>query len=194
MDFNALKIIWDEQKAEKFYAYDESAFAQLIETKCLAAKSRANLQDWTLIGIFLCTTAFIITKSLLHGESFQNMYAAIFSLGAAAYVFARRQLKRKTERRFDQSLSGILSQAVFHQQSIVRLGTTMMLWLGIPYLALAVANFFFIDTESPAWLFPVMLLPLPLMYIVVRIGLSKTELPKLKELESLQRKYTEQAP
>lgn len=191
MNFEQLKVVWDEQHSEKLYAYDEAAFAQLIETKCLDAKRRSILQDWALIAIFLFSAAFLATKHFAFDEGNRSLFGLIFSLGAAAYVFFRRQLKNKSVNRFDQSLAGLLSQAVLRQKNIVRLGSTMIIWLGIPYAIYAAANFFIYDTDSPAWLFPLMLIPIPLMYIVVRFGLRKAELPKLRELEEIQRKFSE---
>lgn len=191
MNFDQLKVLWDEQRAEKLYAFDEATFNQQISDKCSETQRRVNVRDFTTIAIYALTASALLIQPLLSGHGYHKLFGSFVFLCLALYVALRRFKQKKFENRFDQSLAGLLAKAVHRQRSNVRFSQTMIFWAGVPYLAFATVNYFSVQQVFNLPWFLTTLLPIPLMYLVVKIGLQKSDLPKLRELESLQAKFSE---
>ena len=191
MDFDQLKIIWDEQRAERLYAFDEAAFQRQIAERCKTTRKRSDCSDAGLIAIYLLVGLALFAQPLVSGSGYHKLFGSVVFLGLAAYVWLRRKSQLKRESRFDESISGLLARALARQRSHVRLMRSMVVWVGLPYTLFVGVNFYFQDFGQSLWWFASMLLPVPLMYLVVHYGLRSKELPRLRELESLHAKFSE---
>ncbi|MEQ9822879.1 MAG: hypothetical protein ABQ298_00670 [Puniceicoccaceae bacterium] len=192
MNYKQIKQMWNEQHAEGFFTFDEQSFNQHIEKRCAETQHRINCRDWTTLGIYLFTGLFLLAVPLVTGNGYHKLFGAGIFFGLAFYVLRRRQIQQGIEFRFEQNLAGHLARAVHRQRDHVRFSKSMIYWVGLPYFAFATVNFIAVQQNFSLGWYLTTLIPIPLMYLVIQLGLTRSDLPRLRELESMHAAFREE--
>lgn len=187
MEFEEMKMIWDQQNQQPLYAYDQEALHKRIRSKLKGSQARVNVTEFALVAICLGTAATLLAIGSGQFFSYMTMLALV---AIAGYTLRRHHLRQKRERQFDRSMLGDLDLAIAQARHLAQQADTFLWWfllpVAIPSLVNMIAN---AEQKAPwQWLFVVGCFILS--YFVVRLGLRRQHLPRQRELEKLRATLT----
>ena len=197
MNFDDLKIIWDDDNRGRSYTIDEDALHRIVVKRAQSFRKKIFWRDLREIGLTIPLVAFFLWRGIHltlknEGSLFLTGWGLILmSAGLiipAAYVYARRLGQKRRDRRFEVSINGNLQKLISNVGHQIRLLNSVF-WWGI----LPIIPGFIIVIVGSAELNPInpfIRLLIGLVIIVVIYGLNKRAvrtylIPQKKELESL---------
>ena len=149
MEFNEIKKIWDSQNNRPLYAIDEEALHSRILAKKRRSMHITNTSEIVLITSNLVASGFVFVADLVkHNANYFAYTMATFMVLTAAFIFYRRIRRKKSENRFDRSVSGDLDHAIANATYQVRLSRAMR-WYLAPMAALCLLTVW--DADTPTW-------------------------------------------
>lgn len=122
MEFEEMKKIWDTQSQKTMYAIDEEALHKRVVKRKEKAERVANRSEKILIGSLVFAISILIGSSLYKGEyDVFPLLMAIVMLGAAIFIFIRRQKRLGMYANFERSILGDINHAIANATYQVRL-------------------------------------------------------------------------
>lgn len=188
MEFEELKKIWDTQNKKPMFIINEEALHRTIRKKKNKASWISDINEIGLMLIAVTCSIFLIIKNLDN----DNVYAyppAIFLLLTGLYVLIGRFRRKKNEKRFDRSVIGDLDHAIANTEFEIRRAKTFVWWYILPVMIPAILNMIMNDASLLKWI--LIGAALVLSFLVVRWGLTRSQLPKYRNLLSLRKKLLE---
>jgi hypothetical protein len=138
MEFDEIKKIWDAQNNQPLYVLDEKALHNRIQSKMKGILRLANVNEWALIIIYLCTAGVLLTlNSFTHAANIFMYIEAAWMFATVVYVVAHRSRRVSSSRRFDRSIHGDLDHAISIATYHVRL-VRMTNWNSLPLGAIMI--------------------------------------------------------
>jgi hypothetical protein len=135
-EFEELKRIWDAQNNQALYAVNEEALYKRVTTKKNQALRTADVSEWLLIIVNLISGVFILaTDFQMASTTFVLHVMAIWMLITALYLVVSRIQRIRNSNRFDRSLRGDLTYAIWVATYQVRL-SQLMRWNIFPIAVL----------------------------------------------------------
>jgi len=126
MEFDEIKKIWDAQNSQPLYVLDEKALHNRIQSKKKGVLRYANISEWGLIIINLCTAGILFALNFSQHAANIFMYIeAAWMFATVVYVGAHRFRRVSSSRRFDRSIHGDLDHAISIATYHVRLARIM---------------------------------------------------------------------
>lgn len=180
-----MRRIWDSQNKEPLYAINEQALHRRIKAKKNKASFVSNINEIGLIAIAIITSVPLFIKN----AGVDNIYAyppVIVLLLTGVYVWIGRKKRKKLEKQFDQSIIGDLDQAIANVSFEVNRAKTFIFWYILPLSFPAFLNMYMNEASLTKW--AIVIAAFILSYIVVRIGLSYSQIPNKRRLEALREK------
>lgn len=122
MEFEEMKKIWDTQSQKTMYAIDEEALHKRVVKRKEKAERVADRSEKIMIGSLVFAFSILIGSSLYKGEyDIVPLLMAFFMLGAAIFIFIRRQKRLGMYASFDRSILGDINHAIANATYQVRL-------------------------------------------------------------------------
>ena len=187
MEFEEMKQIWDSQNKETVYAINKDALYNRILSKKRQAHSITNISEWLLVIVNIAVGIFIIAMSMSRPRADIFMLVlAVWMFSSALYVVVSRVRRLKEEDRFDRTMFGDLSQAIYTATYQVRI-SQIMRWNILPVASLTLLGIW--DGGKPVWIFILTLVFFGLAYYA---GGWEHNIYKARkrELEMLKKKLT----
>ena len=190
MDFEELKVIWNNQNNEKMYVVNEDALHGYIKLKGRSINHTVNFFELILIGVNLFVGIWLTIESLDNAPWSEQLILAVFYLAFAVYGLVRRLIRRNEEKPFDQTILGELDKALWRIDYLMRQSWTIFVWYLLPLaLILGVMSFF----DPRLWqTFRMMLVVVVATYFGYRWEVRRIHQPKKHNLETLREKLTVQ--
>lgn len=182
MEFEEMKVIWDNQNNEKLYVIDEEALYGQIRRKSRSVNRLLEIVEWVMIGINLLVGAFLTADVLVdRGPAYEYAFPALYFLYFGIAVYAQRR-RKQVEQGFAPTLIGELDKALWQVNQLIRQSRRMILWYLLPIVA--VGSIILWLNDKPLWVLAMLLL-LPATYFASGWEINKFYLPKKRSLESL---------
>lgn len=185
MEFEEMRRIWDSQNNEPLYAINEKALHRRIKAKKNKASIVSNINEITLMAIAILTAIPLFIKNV----GVDNIYAyppVIILLLTGVYVWIGRQKRMKKEKQFDQTIIGDLDQAIANVSFEVNRAKTFIFWYLLPLSFPVFLNMYMNEASFLKW--AIVIGGFILSYIVVRAGLTYSQIPNKRRLEALREK------
>lgn len=150
MEFDEMKKIWDSQNNQPLYVIDEAALQNRILSKKRQVRHISNISEWLLI-IVNAGGAFAVfgVNVSNHSNSWWMYLLSVWMFVVACYTFLSRMYRMKGEHRFDRTMRGDLSHAIFVATYQVRL-SKLMQWNILPIAILVALGMW--GTGKPLWI------------------------------------------
>ncbi len=137
MEFEDMQKIWDSQNQQHLYTINETAMYNYIASKKKKTFHIANVSELSLITINLVTGSVLLAMS---ASNWQMMFFPVLTAAwmyiTAAYVLIHRIGRRKSDKQFDKSIFGNLTNAISTATYQLRL-SMIMRWNIVPIAILS---------------------------------------------------------
>lgn len=185
MEFDEIKMIWDQQNEEPLYAINQEAMHRGIKSRLGKSRQRATTNEIGLFTIFLGTGIGLFFSG--SGTIFSYLTIAS-ALGIAVFMLIARRSRRRREDAFESSMLGDLEHAISNENYMMN-GIRKFHWLVILPIAIpTLLDLYFAEKAKELWNWAFVIGSFVLSYLVVQVGLRKVSLPRLRKLEELREK------
>lgn len=190
MEFEDIQKIWDTQNKEPMYVINETALHKGIRSKSSRANKTANINEIGLMSISTITGLLLLVDAIIDKQGFFSYLVAITLFLTGVYVLIGRKRRKKKELQFDRSMLGELDHAISNVDYMITVSKTFLWWYILPIGITSMIN---VAQATPFMSWKWMLIPASfvLSFVVVRLGLVYTYLPKKRSLETLKAKLME---
>lgn len=138
MEFDEMKRIWDSQNNQPLYAINEAALQNRIVSKKQQVRHISNTSEWLLIIVNTAASFAVLGVNVTNDSASWSMYfLAAWMFVVACCVLLSRAYRTREEHRFDRTIQGDLSHAIFVASYQVRL-SKLMQWNILPIAILVV--------------------------------------------------------
>ncbi len=163
MDFNELQQIWDTQSNQSFYAINEKAMQQLIQSKKKQASRITHLSELLTIIANAGAGVLILLLNLYKKPTSIYLYAmAGWMLVTATYVLLSRLRRLKGNKQFDRSMHGDLRYAISVATYQVRF-SRLLRWNQLPIGLFCLLGIW--ESGKPLWIAAVLFVFLSLAWL-----------------------------
>lgn len=188
MEFEDLKMIWDQQNEAPMYAIDQKALHRRIMKKLNRTQALANLNEIGLVLIFAATAVVLIG---FRSDSIFNYTIAGALVVIGGLILRSRHRRKQRENQFDHTLLGDLDHAIEQADYLVKMSNSFT-WFLLPVAIPAVLNMWFSDNPINPTQWALVLGAFLLSVVLVRWELRRKHIPRKKELEALRETLMEQ--
>lgn len=197
MNFDDLKIIWDEGNDRRSYAIDEEALNRIVIKRARSLRRKLFWRDFREIGIAIPLIAYFLWKGiqvLFKNEGTLSLRGSGLVLIAAGlafmviYFLVGRFRQKERDRKFETSIRGNLMKLISNIAHQIRLLNSIFWWSMFPLIPGGVLVIY--ATAEVVHINPLirMLICTIVFYVVYRLNKRavRTYLkPERAELESL---------
>ena len=189
MEFEDLKMIWDQQNNSPMYAIDQETLHRRITKKLRRTQALANINE---IGLVLICAATAATLFFLRSGSVFNYVTASALLVIGGLIINSRIRRQKRERTFDHSLLGDLDNAIAHASYLVKMANSFLWWFMLPVAIPTILNMWLSGEPKSIGQWALILGAFVLAAFLVRWELRRKHLPRKRELETLRETLMDQ--
>ncbi len=183
MEFDEMKVIWDNQNNEKLYAVNEDALYTQIKNKGRSVNRLMNFVEMMMIAVNFGVGLVLFADAWTDGGSEFRYVMPILYILFSFYGLYRRITRRQEEVRFDQTIIGELDKAIWQIDYLIAQGRSIIFWYVLP-LALAFSVVMILDGKL-LWAIGISAMLFFASYFGAGWETRKWYLPKKKDLESL---------
>lgn len=191
MEFDQMKKIWDEEKKENLFVINEEAMKRSITSKKRAANREVNVTEIGLMIVNSITAAILLIDAIMDNEPWPSYLGVGIMLFTVGYLLYIRKKRQKADNTFDRTMLGELDHAISNVESTISIGKTMIYWYLLPAGLFIIIKMMVQGASVEKWLF--VLAAFILGHLVSNWGVKKQHIPKLKKLQQLRAKLTEEA-
>jgi Flp pilus assembly protein TadB len=192
MEFDEMKKIWDSQNDEPLYAINEAALHRSIKSQKERANRKANFSDFGLSAIFIATAIINIVSFIVNGTpTIYDYLIVIMLLLITGYIWFARIRRKKREQMFGHTMLGDLDHAISSVKYRAWRSKNMVWWLVLPVAVLVFLNVSQAGASLWAWIG--IAAAFVVSALLSRWGYNHCDNPRLRKLEALRDKLTEEA-
>ena len=197
MIFEDLELIWREESHSPSHTIDGEVLRQIVEDRARGYRRRILWRDAADIATHLAVVGLLLgvtLRGLPSGASLVSWDTAPMLLCAFGYTFVSffryfsRQLQRRREAHFDDSIRGNLEQLVANAEYQIRMQKNYVWWYLLPVMPgfLLIAAGFWSDGPIAFWsMTSLILLIFAVIYWGNHVNLRKELIPQKQELEAM---------
>ena len=141
MNFEDLKIIWDAESARPSYTLDEEALHRIVRQRSHSFWKKIFFRDALEIGVAIVLIWQFLRAGIRevadNGGAFSaaSVSSFLMTMGVAfvaSFIFVSRQLQKRREKRFDESIQGNLRKLLSNISHQIRLLSNVAWWYLFP--------------------------------------------------------------
>jgi len=192
MDFEEMKVIWDNQNKEPLYAVNERALHNSVRRRARSFKRLVLFFEAAVFVSMFGLGVFYAITPLLRGQQYERFVSSAILLATAAYFFAGITYRRRREAEFESTLLGDIDKALWQVRNHVSRARGLR-WslIGPCCLAIAIDWIFPLGEIRQAWLFLFFFLLMATSAWGIEYEIRCWYLPKQRKLEALRNTLVE---
>ena len=141
MNFEDLKIIWDAESARPSYTLDEEALHRIVRRRSHSFWKKIFFRDALEIGVAIVLIWQFLRAGIrevadnggaLSAASVSSFLMTMGVAFVASFLFVSRQLQKRREKRFDDSIQGNLQKLLSNISHQIRLLSNVAWWYLFP--------------------------------------------------------------
>lgn len=159
MDYNDLKLIWDEQAERPLFTIDHEALLSSVEEKCNAIDKSLKWNERIIIPACLFSGSALSLQLFISREpSWISFGVGIIMLLEALYTWILLRTRKQGERAYEEAVVPSLEKAIFQSEHLATLLKNWLIFFHIPAGILGIAALLFFPEGRTAWMWGVFVL------------------------------------
>lgn len=184
MNLEDIEKIWNEQESKHMYVINEEVLYGRMRKETKNIRIGANITEWALFFIVIGLTVIELTKGFAIDELHRFAEVLIY-LFVAGHILWTRNRRLKNELESDNTLLGNLEQAIRTLEHQIKRDQNFAWWFLAPF-AVTMSLDMSSGSESMQWWKLLLGIgSLALALIVVKLGLRRSMIPRMKRLEAM---------
>jgi len=191
MNFEDMQTIWDTQKNEKLYAFDQGALQRIVDKDSRAITRDLKCLELAAIAALIGIGIVTLIDTFFNGDEYFQLVGVGIEFVAAGILWLRRRQRESSLTSESTGLIGDLDIAIKRVQATIQRGRELALFFSIFAFYGAGIRMIIYDWRASLVKLALAALCAIFVFIAIKLDEKRTSLPRLKNLESLRAKLLE---
>ncbi len=153
MNYQDLKVIWDQQTEAPLFTIDQDALMASVNEKCAAIEKSLKWNEAILIpGALFCGIALSLQALVTRDPSWISFLVGIIMLIKGVYTWVLCRQRADQERAYEKAVVASIEKAIFQNRHMATLLRRWLFFFHIPAALFAVIGLVFFPAGMTPWM------------------------------------------